>query len=223
MIKVYEISQIEKTGVGDGTVKAAAGGTKNFFLGTVTDGVVVSAPTTGLGIKLIANYGRGDDIYKNFVTPAGELVTAWDVSAWKGKCLADYAVVGDEAARDSADLGYSPLLKEHHVHDECHDYSHKRRRNHGVPLLRVDYHYQHNQSAEHYRPPVGIKVSGAAEIGAYLRYLVLAHRMSAEEIVDLTQRDDYSDTRGESGDDRSGQVAYELTDPANRRDNEYRA
>ena len=87
MIKVYEISQIEKTGVGDGTVKAAAGGTKNFFLGTVTDGVVVSAPTTGLGIKLIANYGRGDDIYKDIVTPAGELVTAWDVSAWKGKCL----------------------------------------------------------------------------------------------------------------------------------------
>ena len=87
MIKVYEISQIEKTGVGDGTVKAAAGGTKNFFLGIVTDGVVVSAPTTGLGIKLIANYGRGDDIYKDFVTPAGELVTAWDVSAWKGKCL----------------------------------------------------------------------------------------------------------------------------------------
>ena len=31
MIKVYEISQIEKTGIGDGTVKAAAGGTKNFL------------------------------------------------------------------------------------------------------------------------------------------------------------------------------------------------
>jgi hypothetical protein len=87
MIKVYEISQIEKTGVGDGTVKAATGGTKNFFLGTVTDGVVASAPTTGLGIKLIANYGRGDDIYKDFVTPAGELVTAWDVSVWRGKYL----------------------------------------------------------------------------------------------------------------------------------------
>jgi hypothetical protein len=87
MIKVYEISQIEKTGIGDGTVKAAAGGTKNFFLGTVADGVVVPAPATGLGIKLIANYGKGDDAYKDFVTPAGELVTAWDVSAWKGKYL----------------------------------------------------------------------------------------------------------------------------------------
>lgn len=87
MIKVYEISQIEKTGIGDGTVKAASGGTKNFYLGTVTNGVVASAPTTGLGIKLIANYGKGDDAYKDFVTPAGELVTAWDVSAWKGKCL----------------------------------------------------------------------------------------------------------------------------------------
>ena len=87
MIKVYEISQIEKTGIGDGTVKAAAGGTKNFFLGTVADGVVVPAPATGLGIKLIANYGKGDAAYKDFVTPAGELVTAWDVSAWKGKYL----------------------------------------------------------------------------------------------------------------------------------------
>lgn len=87
MIKVYEISQIEKTGIGDGTVKAAAGGTKNFYLGTVTNGVVAVAPTTGLGIKLIANYGKGDDAYKDFVTPAGELVTAWDVSAWKDKYL----------------------------------------------------------------------------------------------------------------------------------------
>lgn len=87
MIKVYEISQIEKTGIGDGTVKAAAGGTKNFYLGTVTNGVVASAPTTGLGIKLIANYGKGDDAYKDFTTPAGELVTAWDVSAWAGKKL----------------------------------------------------------------------------------------------------------------------------------------
>ena len=87
MIKVYEISQIEKTGIGDGTVKAAASGTKNFYMGTVTDGVVAPAPATGLGIKLITNYGKGDDAYKDFVTPAGELVTAWDVAAWKGKYL----------------------------------------------------------------------------------------------------------------------------------------
>lgn len=87
MIKVYEISQIEKTGVGDGTVKASAGGTKNFFLGAVANGVVTTAPTTGLGVKLIANYGKGGDAYKNFTTPAGEFVTAWDVSAWAGKYL----------------------------------------------------------------------------------------------------------------------------------------
>ena len=47
--------------------------------------------------------------------------------------------------------------------------------------------------------------------------------MSSEEIVDLTQRNDYRDTRGKSGDDRRGEIAYQLADPAYSRNNEYRA
>ena len=86
MIKFYEVGQIEKLGIGDGTIKAAAGGTKNCFLGSITNGVVDVAKANA-DLKLFANYGNGDDMYKEFVTPAGELVTAWDIKAQEGKCL----------------------------------------------------------------------------------------------------------------------------------------
>lgn len=87
MIKPYTIEMIEKLAVTDGTVKAAVGGTKNCFIGIVTDGVVAPADTTGAGMKLFANYGKGDDMYKEFTTPEGECVTAWDIEAWMGKEL----------------------------------------------------------------------------------------------------------------------------------------
>lgn len=107
MIKVYEISQIEKTGIGNGTVKAAAGGTKNGYIGTVTDGVVAPAAATGLNIKLVANYGKGDDSYNDFVTPAGELVTVWDVAAWKGK----YLQVSPDSITYGGSEDYSKLVE----------------------------------------------------------------------------------------------------------------
>ena len=86
MIKFYEIGQIEKLAIGDGTVKAATGGTKNCFLGKVDNGVA-AAFTAGAELTLFANYGDGDDMHTEFVTPAGELVTAWKIAHHVGKCL----------------------------------------------------------------------------------------------------------------------------------------
>lgn len=87
MVKFYEISQIEKLGIGDGTVKAAANGTKNYSFGTVVSGVASAPATTGLGLKLFANYEKGDDAYTETTTPGGELITAWDMAAQAGKSI----------------------------------------------------------------------------------------------------------------------------------------
>lgn len=85
MIKFYEISQIEKLAVGDGTIKAKTGGTKNGFVGSISAGVVANASTDGAGLKLFENYGNGDDAYSEFTVPAGGLMTAWDLAVQKGK------------------------------------------------------------------------------------------------------------------------------------------
>lgn len=85
MIKFYEIGQIEKLAVGDGTIKAKSGGTKNGFIGVVSSGVVANASTDGLALKLFENYGKGDDSYGEFTVPSGEFITAWDLATQKGK------------------------------------------------------------------------------------------------------------------------------------------
>ena len=64
MIKFYEIGQVEKLAIGDGTIKAAKGGTKNCFLGSITNGVVDKAKTNS-PLKLFANYGSGDECTLN--------------------------------------------------------------------------------------------------------------------------------------------------------------
>lgn len=86
MIKFYEIGQIEKLAIGDGTIKAKAGGTKNGFIGAVASGVVANASTDGVGLKLFENYAKGDDAYVwDTVVASGELMTAWDVEAQAGR------------------------------------------------------------------------------------------------------------------------------------------
>ena len=89
MIKAYTIEMIEKLAVTDGTVKAGANGTKNGFLGVITNGVVATTALTGTGagLKLFSNYGKGDDMYKEFTVPNGEKMTATDITAWVGKQL----------------------------------------------------------------------------------------------------------------------------------------
>ena len=86
MINFYEIGQVEKLAIGDGTIKAAKGGTKNCFLGSITNGVVDKAKTNS-PLKLFANHGSGDDMYTEFVVSEGGLMTSWDISAQEGKCL----------------------------------------------------------------------------------------------------------------------------------------
>src|SRR5574344_822374 len=86
MIMVETIGQIEKIAIGDGTIKAKSGGTKNGFIGTVSSGVVANASTTGLGLKVFENYAKGDEAYEwDTVVASGELMTAWDVKAQAGK------------------------------------------------------------------------------------------------------------------------------------------
>lgn len=86
MIKFYEIGQIEKLAIGDGTIKAGKGGVKNCFLGSIENGVAAKAKD-GADLKLFANYGKGDDMYTEFVVSEGGLMTAWDIKAQTGKCL----------------------------------------------------------------------------------------------------------------------------------------
>lgn len=85
MVKPYTIEMIEKLAVTDGTVKASENGTKNGFIGKVVDGVF--APATAGAEALALNWGKGDDMYTEFTTPAGEFVTAFALDKWVGKML----------------------------------------------------------------------------------------------------------------------------------------
>lgn len=88
MIKFETLGMVEKLAIGDGTIKAASGGTKDGFIGTVASGVVANASTTGLALKLFKNYAKGDSAYEwDTVTASGEYVTGYDVKAFAGKNL----------------------------------------------------------------------------------------------------------------------------------------
>lgn len=85
MICPYTIEMIEKLAVTDGTVKATTGGTKNGFVGAVNASHELAASTDGIGLALALNWGKGDDAYAEFETPAGEYLTTVDLEKWVGK------------------------------------------------------------------------------------------------------------------------------------------
>lgn len=85
MIKFHTIEMYEKLAITDGTIKAAEGGTKNWYIGEIANGVV--APLVDGKAQLFENYGKGDDAYTEFVTPEGEFVTAHDLTNQIGKEL----------------------------------------------------------------------------------------------------------------------------------------
>lgn len=86
MIKPHTIEMIEKLAITDGTVKAATGGTKNWFIGDIKDGVVAPFVADGKP-QLFMNYAKGDNAYSEFITAEGEFVTAHDLKNWVGKEL----------------------------------------------------------------------------------------------------------------------------------------